>query len=432
MDKLKRWLLHNTSLKIISAILAFGIWLIVSNSANPERTESFSVPVTILNENAVTGNNKVYSTDRNSVSVSYTIRTNDIPNVKLSDFNVYADFKNMTQEGTVPVAISVSDNALSYIENVIVYPTEISVTTENIQQKKFAVDSTLIGQVAEGYIEGDVTVTPEYFYVKGPVSLVGQISSTGIVIDVSGATDVITGTAEIVFYDANGNILPNIGTSLSYAGGISYILPIYRTKSLSVNAFTSGSPASGYYVEGVETSPTFLTVYGNEKVLSDNSYILIPGSDLNIDGVSQNKTVNVNASNYLPEGLSLINPNSEIVIYIRVREIPETEVATEAPTTVQHEIYTQAPPPPPTEPLTQPETSEGESSLETETVSETNETETVNEAYTTDSESYSETGESSSETASETYTEAETEAPSESETATEPVPETEASHGDDV
>lgn len=325
MNKLKKWLLHNTSLKIISFILAFAIWLMVSNSANPEKTETLNVPVTILNENVVTGNNRVFSTDFSTVTVTYKIRTKDIASIKSDDFKAFADFNNMSAEGKVPVILSVAENALEYIDDAVISPSELHVISEKIQQKKFFVNHTIVGEPAEGYVEGDLDISPEYFYVKGPVSVVGQISSTGIIVDVTNADTDIEGTAEIIFYDANGNILSDIGTSLSYAGGISYSLPVYKTKSLSINAFTGGSPAQGYYVEGVETSPTFITVYGEDDALKSHSYILIPGSDLNINGASSNKTVTVEAEKYLPENISLEHPDTEIVIYIKIRRIPESE-----------------------------------------------------------------------------------------------------------
>lgn len=336
MVKLRKWLLHNTSLKIISAILAFIIWLMVSNSANPETTETVYVPITILNENIITGSNKVYTIDRESVSVSYKIRSNDVSNVKPAEFTVFADFKDIDKNGSVPLLISVSENALEYIDDVNVFPSEVKVSTDNIQQKKFLVGHTLIGDVEPGYVKGVFDITPDYLYVKGPVSAVGQISSAGIAVDISGATEDISGTAEILFYDANGNVLPNIGSKLSYAGGIYYTLPVYRTKSLSVNAFTGGSPAGGYYVEGVEISPAFITVYGTEEALSKHSYVLIPGTDLNINGESKSRTITVNAADYLPEGLSLAQPNVEIVIYVKIREIPDNETQTEAPSTAEH------------------------------------------------------------------------------------------------
>lgn len=433
MNKVKRWLLHNTSLKIISVISAFAIWLMVSNTSNPERIESFSIPITLLNENVITGSNKVYSTDRSLVTVSYKIRTKDIINVKMGEFSASADFKQMSQEGKVPVKLSVSDNALEYIDEITISPSEIQVTTENILQKKFAVGKTIIGNVADGYYEGPLSVTPEYFYVKGPVSVVGQINSTGIVVDVSNASEDISGTAEIIFYDANGNVLSNIGKNLSYAGGISYSLPVYRTKSLSVNAFTGGSPASGYYVEGVETSPTFVTVYGTDEELAKYSYVLIPSTDLNINGVSRNMTFSVDASKYIPDGVSLVHPNTEIVIHVKVRDIPESEPQTEPETTKAH-VYVAPTYPPETLPETVTVPVSEESSYETEDESTQfiEETES-NDIETPEAETEQE-GDTETVTEPETLTESDTEYEpvSEGETETVAESETESSHGDDI
>jgi len=166
-----------------------------------------------------------------------------------------------------------------------------------------------------------VILSPEYIYVKGPFSIIGLISSVGIVINVEDAAETIEGTTAVAFYDANGNELVGIEDNLSFAGDITYTVPIYRVKTLSVNAFSGGAPASGYAVESVETNPTFISVYGSEEALNQHSYILIPGSDLNINGITENKTFSINAIDYIPDGLKLLEPKTEITILVKVKNI---------------------------------------------------------------------------------------------------------------
>ena len=57
----KKKLTNNIGLKIASVILAVLIWLVVLNVSDPDKTITISnIPITFINENAITGQDKVY------------------------------------------------------------------------------------------------------------------------------------------------------------------------------------------------------------------------------------------------------------------------------------------------------------------------------------------------------------------------------------
>lgn len=334
MTKLKSWLLHNTTFKIVSIIGGFLIWLFVANYSNPEIVDAVSADLLTKNAYSFLSSDQVYTLSSDEVYITYKVRSKYQDTIKSSDFKAYVDFSEIDEspvKGTLPVHVETTNLAGSKITDIKVEPARIAIHTEKIQQKKFAVECTIDGTVANGYIEGEVEMSPEYLYVKGPVSVIGQISSTGINIDIDGISEDLTGTSQIVFYDANGNELENIGSKLSYAGDISFTVPVFRTKSLSINAFAGGMPGTGYTVDSVETSPTFLSVYGPDEVLNKYSYVLIPGSDIDVNGITQNKTLNLDVSKYVPEGLTLLQNNPEITVYVKVRNafenVPEETAA---------------------------------------------------------------------------------------------------------
>ena len=63
--------------------------------------------------------------------------------------------------------------------------------------------------------------------VKGPTSLIGQISSVGIRFDINGAVADVSGTATPEYFDANGNVLSDLGDSVKTVGGdVSYTMQI--------------------------------------------------------------------------------------------------------------------------------------------------------------------------------------------------------------
>lgn len=324
MSRIRTFFRHNLLWKLLALVSAFFIWLIVVNSSNPQITGTVTIPFDVLNEKALVTSSQIYTLSDDSITVTYTVRQKFKNEITPEAFSAYINLEDYSVTGAVPVYIEVDSTVSDLITDIRINPSLIHVYTESIQQKKFVVKPYLIGEVADGYIAGEAIVNPEYIYVKGPVSVMGRISSVGINIDVDGQNEDLEGTTTVVFLDANGNQLSGIEDTLSFAGDISYSLPIYRIKPLSVNAFAGGAPATGYTVDTVETSPTFISVYGPEEILSQYSYILIPGSAINVNGIKENKTFIVDATPYIPSGLKLANMTPEITVYVKVRSIYET------------------------------------------------------------------------------------------------------------
>lgn len=337
MDRVKSWFIHNQGLKLISLVLGFLVWIIVVNMSNPKVVGSVNVPFDVLNEKSAISSSELYSLSTSTINISYDVRTKYRSSITSQSFTAYINLEDYSEENpNVPVYLEVDASVADLIAGIHLEPATVTVYKEKIQQKKFAVHYEIIGQVANGCQMDKVVLSPEYIYVKGPLSVMGQISSVGIEIDVDGASETFESTSAVKFYDANGNQLNGIEDSLSFAGDITYTIPVYRIKTLTVNAFTGGAPASGYAVESVETNPTFISVYGPEDVLNEYSYILIPSAELNINGITENKTFNIPAANYIPEGLKLVEPKTEITILVKVKSI-QKETVTEAETTASPE-----------------------------------------------------------------------------------------------
>ena len=59
--KIKRAFTDNIGLKILAAVFAVGLWLIVVNVDNPNQTRTFSAPVTVINEEVLTEAGRYYT-----------------------------------------------------------------------------------------------------------------------------------------------------------------------------------------------------------------------------------------------------------------------------------------------------------------------------------------------------------------------------------
>lgn len=325
---------NNLGLKILSVFLAFFVWLAVVNISNPEMTGAQEVPLEVLNGNVLEASGKTYELtgDRNSVTVTYKVRTLDSANVKPSDFRAYIDLADLYEPtGAVPVKVDVKNRK---VQSVVAKPGVIRVETEDLQKKQFNLVVKPVGKPADGYQAGTPSISPTYVYVSGPVSEVGRISEVGIEVKVDGADSDLSGTEEVKCFDANDNEL-QLGDKVTFSRSqIDYNLPILKVKNLSLTFETEGKVADGYRFTGIESSKNSVAVKGLKSDLAGINSINIPKSELNMNGATGDKEVTIDLNQYLPNGVTLADPTgNQIKVIMKVEplesrtyEIPVSQI----------------------------------------------------------------------------------------------------------
>ena len=199
--------------------------------------------------------------------------------------------------------------------------------TEELQKKRFDLKAETTGEPEEGYALGDLTLEPEYLYISGPVSQVGQISEVGVEIAVDGANANLNGTAEPVFYDANGNKL-DMGDKVSYdVPEIGYEVEVLKVKSLPLDFQVTGTVADGYRYAGLSSDVQSVPVAGLKSSLSNLTTITIDDPQLTIQGATKSKTVKIDLTQYIPEDVTIVGGKTEAVVTLDVEEL-DTRVLT--------------------------------------------------------------------------------------------------------
>ena len=323
---MKERLKSNLGLKLLSVFLAFFLWLLVVNVSNPQQTASQTVQLDIINEDALTGAGLTYEiVGRSNVTIRYKVHMTNRSLISASDFRAYIDLSDCNVLGTVPVTVEVLNHS-NLVEDVEVDPMVVHVETEPLQEKEFTVRAIFNGEVAEGYDINSYEVNPETVTVRGPESLVGQITSVGIEInDIEGATEDVVGTAVPQFYDANGNPL-NLGERVTVdQEEIEYSVQVLKVRYLALDFQVSGQVADGYRFTGVQCDVQTIPVVGLKSQLASVTSVTIPSDVLNIDGLSATKTVSVDISQYLPDGVHMVTEDNNTTIEIHLEVEPLTE-----------------------------------------------------------------------------------------------------------
>ncbi len=102
-----------------------------------------------------------------------------------------------------------------------------------------------------------------------------------------------------------------------------------------IKAEYEGTPADGYEVESISTTPNVISVAGSDEALSaleeQNNTITIPSSATDVSGKDSDYEVKINISDYLSQGLKLTSDSSEDV-FVRVNILPQGSSVCEVPT----------------------------------------------------------------------------------------------------
>lgn len=318
LSKLKKWISHNAGLKILSLIFSAVLWLTIVNYTNPEVSVTVKTNIDVRNVEELSKSNTVFPLDENTVSITYKVRSGNRAKITPADFSAYVDLSDYTITGAVPVYVDVKDDAAEMVSEVSHEPLVVHVNAEAIVRRRFKISGVVDGSAAEGCVIGEMRHEPEAVYISGTKSELARISNVSFHVDVNNAKEDIHGSENIVVSDADGKNL-NANVKLEPYDKVDYTLKIYKTKTLTVKTSTEGHTREGYVVDSIETSPTFVSVYGDDSILKEIQYITIPRSELNITDAYENMTFNLDINDYLPEGLHLNQANSQLVVLIKVR-----------------------------------------------------------------------------------------------------------------
>ena len=246
---MKEKLLNNLGLKLSSLVLAFAVWMAVVNISNPIIDDSQLVAVEVRNEDVLEAANLTYEIlGKDAVTVSYQVRTRDRSLVNASDFHAYVDLKDYNVTGAIPITVEINKDKENLVKSdaITAKPMVIRIITEELQRKKFDLQVRTPGTPEEGYTLGMISLSPDNVTVEGPESQIGQINHMGIEINVDNINVDLNSVASPIFYDANGNKLPDIGNKVTVSRQeIEYNVSVLKAKHLMVNFEITGASGKG-------------------------------------------------------------------------------------------------------------------------------------------------------------------------------------------
>lgn len=309
---MKNKLTRNWGLKIASFLSAAVLWLVVTNINDPISTYRVTdVPVTIKNANLITDRGQVYEvlngTDMIDV-VTISAPRSIIDSLDKSNIVAVADINDLTSVDTVPIKLSTnkySDKLDSIRGNI----DSVRLSIEEKLVRYLPVKAVTTGEVREGFTAGSVSTDQNQIRISGPKSIVSQVSKAQAEVDISGFSNNINTDVEVRLYDEDGKEMTaaNIEKSITKVRVNAEIL---ERKTLPLTCEVTGTPEEGRQFTGEVTfSKATVTVAGRSKLLENIEAISIPAGVVDVTGASEDVTVLVDITKYLPDGVVLAEDN---------------------------------------------------------------------------------------------------------------------------
>lgn len=271
---------HDVWLRLLSIVLAFFLWVIVRDVANPDRNTTIrDVAVTITGEEELQSNYNL-SVIEYTETVDVPVRgpNNEITNASLKRrITATVDVSGITDgagEYTLPVRITTGSSdieASSVTARVLVD----EVTTETVPVR---VDAT--GTPATGYRAGtpEPTTTKE-LTIEGPASELAEVAYAYGTVDVSGRNSTFTSECQISLYNDAGE--PITGTHVTtQTDTVTVRAPIYPVESIPLAVtLTDGDTLTTDQVD-VDIKPRNISLLGDQNTLASLTEINLGTIDL--------------------------------------------------------------------------------------------------------------------------------------------------------
>ena len=333
---MKKLLTRNLGLKLASLVLAFVLWFLVAQIYDPKDTVTFSnIQVKLINTELLDEEGKVYEVLDNSNLVRVTVTGPQSivkSELRRSDIVAEADMSKLTDINTIAITY--------YCENISNDSVEIKgnhdsvrLNVEDKTSKWIRLESTTVGEVASGYMIGNVTLDQTNIEVTGPKSAITQIDHAGVDINVADSTSSLSANVDIKLYDADDNelILETVKKNVDSAH---MMVEVLATKEVPVEIEYMGVPEDGYMATGeVTSSVSTVKIAGTASTLAGISAITIPEERMNITGQSGDLVDIINLKDYLPSNVRLADKNFDgkitATVYIEPVETQELSVPAE-------------------------------------------------------------------------------------------------------
>lgn len=326
--KIRSILFSHWLLKLMSLLLAFGLWFVVVSTDDPVDEKRFqNVKVNLVNTDLLTQKDQIYEILDNT-DVLRTV-TFDAPlsvrrEIQASDIIAEADLNNLTVTNTVEIKFSCPKYS-DQVQNISGNIEYVKLNIEEKAEKWIKIDYKVIGEVADNYIIGNISLSENRVHIQGPKSAISEISRAEVEVDVTDITYNISTSGSVHLLDQEGNEVIRASVTKSLET-VKASVEVWNTKEIPVLYEYKGTPAEGYVATGeMNTTVDIVRIAGPAKSLNNITELRVDPEDINITGANRDYEASLNLKDYLPDNIYFAEKDfdSTAKVIVKIEEIRE-------------------------------------------------------------------------------------------------------------
>jgi len=295
--------LNNFHLKLLALASAILMWIFVINEGFKVDFLEKEIPIQIYN----LSEDLAVVSDIGKVKLKIRAPSSLWPKLSEENIEAYVDLKNF-EKGiyNVEIKISTTNPKIQIIEKT---PAKVNITIEPLATVKKEITIETFGSPGEGFTLQEPKLEITEVEISGAKSVLDSINKVIAKVELHGETQVIKQSVKLEAYDVSGNLISNINIDPKT---VNITIPVQKEidiKTVGVRAKISGSPASGFLLEKIETQPSTVAIRGKAEKLKTIDYL--ETKEINISGINSN--LEGKTSLALPPEITLINPEEILV-----------------------------------------------------------------------------------------------------------------------
>lgn len=337
MASLFRWLFRNLSTLLLALALAVVVWFSAETAANPNIESTRSVPLEIV---GLDPNMLVVSNPPAQVRVTLRAPNSVLNSLDSVDGSISAwlDVTGL-ESGTYELEVKAKASEIyGPVRISQITPEFVTLTIEQLITRSVPVELEVTGEPAIGYQADPPSYTPTVVTVSGAASLVDQVDTTLVTLDISEASETIDVNIPVMALDKNGEPVNGV---LINPKEISVTQPIYLQggyRNVIVKVLTTGQPANGYKLTNITVSPLNVVVFSNDPQLVNDLPGFVETEPVDLNGAEDD--VDTFVSLELPDGVSVVGDQA-VLVRVSIAAI-EGSITVELPVTPIGLLPTQA------------------------------------------------------------------------------------------
>ena len=313
---------------VFSFLAACALWFFISISENPNMTENFNnITIEFTGEEELADKNLVVSEiDTETLNIEITGARLNVARIKKEDIIVTVNMSKINRAGTHQLEYEIKFAAGLDEDDYTVTGASSNFVTVDVKKlvtKNIEVRGKFDGEIAEGYIAGNLVIEPAIITVRGPEDEIAMIDRARVVL----SRDIIskTVTDEIAFYlvdkenneIVSDNIVCDIGTV-----SVTQSVSMHKEVSLIVKCIDGAGAVTGENTTIVVEPPT-IWLSGDAEILEQINSITLGTVDLASFQLSYNEEMPI----VIPDGTTITSGDNKADVTIQVFNLTTTKIS---------------------------------------------------------------------------------------------------------